>query len=202
MPFTTSLFTFFAVLNSAIFYLYGDANIMLISHSQSLYMASFKTWMYATKWRNILPTLTSTKYGQSKWRRQCVSSYFFTQLSKHRWKVYSKLMWKLYKTFQSIYFPHVKHRILGKLGSLSSHVRTYMSQLLGDRHSVFMYHGITFFTGKKLHDFCLAKKVVVFHICHSLLFSVSDISDILYKLRSWPKYNVYSKYTPFVRTND
>ena len=98
-------FHYFAVLNSVIFYLYGDANIMLISHLQSLYMASFKTWMYATKWRNILPTLTSTKYGQSKWRRQCVSSYFFTQLSKHRWKVYSKLMWKLYKTFPEHILP-------------------------------------------------------------------------------------------------
>ena len=49
----------FVGLNSVIFYRYDDATIMLISHLQSLYMTSFKTMMYATKWRKLLTTLMS-----------------------------------------------------------------------------------------------------------------------------------------------
>jgi len=42
-------FHFFAVFKSVLFYLNDDANILLVSHLQSLYMTSFKTMMHATK---------------------------------------------------------------------------------------------------------------------------------------------------------
>jgi len=111
-------FSHFAVLNSVIFYLYGDANIMLISHLQSLYMTSFKTMMYATKRRKILTTLTSTNTvslnGDTKacveWRgvtslNNCLNideKYILNKCGSYV-RPYS---------LEIIYFTHVKNRIL------------------------------------------------------------------------------------------